>query len=267
MIAQGAQDSAVSAATPGAPSVSSLQQDLEKAQQNLSDLKSRYTPDHPDVVSAQRDVDALQAKVNEADKAAAAAIAKPVDTTKPTHDTPQLAQMRVQLQGVTQAIEDKRREQERIRERLAQVQARVQSSPVVQEQQKELTRDYQTALQFYNELLAKQQNSEMAGDLEKKQQGEQFRVMDPPNLPDKPAFPDPRIFLGGGFALAIMMSLGLTAWLEYRDHSIRNERDIFAFTQLPTLGMIPISAAAIPTGGMKGLLPKKKAKEYASVSE
>ena len=68
---------------------------------------------------------------------------------------------------------------------------------MVEEEYKEVTRDHESALQFYNTLLAKMNESTMATALEHRQEGEQFRVMDAPNLPDEPTFPNPRIFAGG----------------------------------------------------------------------
>jgi capsular polysaccharide biosynthesis protein len=80
--------------------------------------------------------------------------------------------------------------------------------------------------------------SSMATALEQRQQGEQFHVMDAPNLPDTPIFPNPFLFAGGGFAVGLLLGLALAALLEYRDTSLRNERDIWAFTKLPTLAII-----------------------------
>jgi polysaccharide chain length determinant protein (PEP-CTERM system associated) len=223
---------------------SSMQAQLQKLVAEEQDLESRYTPDFPDLARVRRDIEALKKKISDTEKGASApAAANAAVTTKPSlQDTPQLAQMKAQLHLLNRQIEDKRAEQERLRERLAQVQSRVQSSPAVQEQLKQLTRDYQTALQFYNDLLAKKNRSEMAGDLERKQQGQQLRVMDPPNLPDKPAFPNPVIFMGGGVGAGIFLGVALAALLEYRDRTLRNERDVFSFTKLPTLGTIPLSA-------------------------
>ena len=73
-------------------------------------------------------------------------------------------------------------------------QDRISSSPLVQEEYKSLTRDYTTAQTFYDDLLKKMNDSKMATDLEKRQQGEQFRVMDEPNLPDGPSFPKRGVF-------------------------------------------------------------------------
>lgn len=78
----------------------------------------------------------------------------------------------------------------------------------------------------------------MATALEHRQQGEQFRVMDAPNLPDAPSSPNRKIFAGGGLAFGLFLGVLIAALLEYRDTSVRNERDIWAFTKLPTLAIV-----------------------------
>jgi len=83
--------------------------------------------------------------------------------------------------------------------------------------------------------------SKMATDLERRQEGEQFRMLDEPNLPDAPSFPNIWIFSAGGLFLGLFIGLGIAAFQEYKDTSLRNERDVWAFTRLPTLGMIAVS--------------------------
>ena len=62
--------------------------------------------------------------------------------------------------------------------------------------------------------------------------------MDAPNLPEAPTFPNRPAFAGGGLAAGLMLGLLVAGLLEYHDTSLRNERDIFAFTKLPTLAII-----------------------------
>jgi capsular polysaccharide biosynthesis protein len=93
-------------------------------------------------------------------------------------------------------------------------------------------------LQFYNTLLTKMNQSTMATALEHRQQGEQFRVMDAPNLPESPTFPNHMYFAGVGLASGLTLGLLLAALLEYRDKSLRTESDILAFTNLPTLAVV-----------------------------
>jgi capsular polysaccharide biosynthesis protein len=108
----------------------------------------------------------------------------------------------------------------------------------VEEQYKEITRDHQTAVDFYNSLLKKMNDSSMATALEQRQQGEQFRVMDAANLPMSPTYPNRRSFASGGLLAGLFLGLLIAGLLEYRDTSLRNERDIWAFTKLSTLAVI-----------------------------
>ncbi|HEX2918465.1 MAG TPA: GNVR domain-containing protein, partial [Edaphobacter sp.] len=139
-------------------------------------------------------------------------------------------------------------------------QDRISSSPMVLEEYKNITRDYQTAQAFYDDLLKKMNESKMATDLERRQQGEQFSVMDQPNLPDSPTFPKRGVFIGAGFVAGLILGTILVAWREYRDTVMRSERDVWAFTKLPTLGVIAFSMNdpdQPPPGGRWGLGRRK----------
>ena len=153
-------------------------------------------------------------------------------------DSPQLQQLKAQLRAAQQAMVDQKQEQARVVEQVHSYQSRIESSPQVEEEYKQITRDHETALDFYNSLLKKMNESSMATALEQRQQGEQFRVMDAPNLPDSPVFPNRFQFEAGGFASGLLLGLLLAGLLEYRDTSLRNERDIWAFTKLSTLAVI-----------------------------
>ncbi len=215
---------------------------LEERRAHLKDLQAKkkeldalYTPDYPDVVSINREISDLQADIARANVDSAGS---GIASTPSRPDSPQLQELRAQLRGVQQTITSSRLEQADLRKRIGAYESRIAASPMVEEQYKEITRDHDSALKFYNDLLTKMNQSSMATALEHRQQGEQFHVMDAPNLPDEPTFPNPRIFAGGGLVLGIFVGLALAAFYEYRDTAIRNERDVFAFTKLPTLAAI-----------------------------
>jgi polysaccharide chain length determinant protein (PEP-CTERM system associated) len=197
------------------------------------ELENLYTPDHPDVVAISRKIADLKAEI-----AHVPAQSAPGAAAVATPDTPQLQQLKAQLRAAQQSMSVSRQEQARIEQQIRTYESRIESSPMVEEEYKQVTRDHETALQFYNTLLTKMNESSMATALERRQQGEQFSVMDAPNLPDAPTFPDRRIFAAGGLAAGLAFALLIVWLLEYRDTSLRNERDIWAFTKLPTLAMI-----------------------------
>ncbi len=211
------------------------QTELQQLLAQEADLTARYTDDYPDVVSVRRKIAELRAKIAATPPpSTTAAAATPAKTSEPVS----LQQFRLQLKAMDQEIAQKKKDQAAIQSQLHLYQERVASSPEVEEEYKAITRDNQTAQAFYDDLLNKMNQSKMATDLEKRQQGEQFRVMDEPNLPEAPSSPKRTVFVGGGLGMGLALGLLIVALLEYMDTAVRSERDIWAFTKLPTLGVI-----------------------------
>src|SRR3974377_2457254 len=108
-----------------------------------------------------------------------------------------------------------------------------------EQQLKELTRNYQTALENYNDLLKKQEKSELIGDVQSQQEGETFRVLDAPSLPAAPSFPARIAFVGGGLGAGLVLGLGILYLLAMSDKAMYTERDIEVCLKLPVLTLIP----------------------------
>jgi polysaccharide chain length determinant protein (PEP-CTERM system associated) len=208
---------------------------LTALQTQLANLQARYTDDYPDVAKTKNAIAALQKKIADSD----APVANDGKPAKTTSEPAQIAQLRAEVHTTDQVIAEKTREQGKIQQQIKVYQDRVQSSPAVEQQYKELTRDYQTALDFYNELLKKRDQSAMATDLERQQEGEQFKILDPANLPDQPSFPNRPAFALGGLAGGLALGIGIAFILESRDTSFRTERDVEFSLKLPVLAMIP----------------------------
>jgi polysaccharide chain length determinant protein (PEP-CTERM system associated) len=214
-----------------------LDQQLSALQTQLANLQARYTDDYPDVTKTKNDIAALKKQI--AESTAQKAVSEAGKPSKSTLEPTQVAQLRAQLRNLDFVITEKAKEQEQIKQQIKFYQDRVQSTPGVEQQFKELTRGYQTALDSYNELQKKRDESAMAADLERKQQGEQFRVLDPANLPDKPSFPNRPLFAMGGLGGGLALGLGIAFLLEMRDSSLKTERDVEFTLRLPVLAMIP----------------------------
>jgi polysaccharide chain length determinant protein (PEP-CTERM system associated) len=236
MVAQQTHDQQSTEPTAATAVVDERKTELKNLMAQRQTLQALYTPDHPDVVEINRKIADLQAEIKRAAAEPAPTETAPIVANRP--DSPQLQQLKAQLHAAQQAMVDQKQEQARIVEQVRTYESRIESSPQVEEEYKQITRDHETALEFYNSLLKKMNESSMATALEQRQQGEQFRVMDAPNLPDSPIFPNRLKFAAGGFASGLLLGLLLAGLLEYRDTSLRNERDIWAFTKLSTLAVI-----------------------------
>ena len=227
--------------------------ELQRLQTGLAELSAHYTPDYPDVVSTKRQIADLKKEISQnGTPAAAGAGGSSVHV-----DSPVVQQLRAQISAYDDMIQQKRRVQAKIQGQIGSYTGRVQASPLVAAKYKELTRDYETATKNYDNLLTKKNSSQMATELEHQQQGEQFRIMDAANLPDQPTFPNRTRFALGGLAAGICLGLALVAFLEYRDKSLRSERDVWAFTKLPTLGIIALTSGANATSDGRGWFKRR----------
>jgi len=216
-----------------------LELQLAALKNQLISLESKYLPTHPDVIRAKNDIQQLEKKIEEGSQQTTAGT-DPEGRKKPLTEPVPIQQLRAQIYSLNQNIKTKQAQQERTQEQIRVYQSRVQSSPLIEQQFKELTRDYTTAQDFYNDLLKKRTDSEIAQQLEQRQQGETFQVMDEANLPNTPSFPDRVKFtfagVGGGFALGF----GIVLLMELKDKTMRSDLDVEALLNVPVLAMVPI---------------------------
>ena len=213
----------------------SMELQLAALQEQLTGLLTRYTPQHPDVAKLQGQIDQLKLRIAETPKNT------PVDENKGASkiEPPQIQQQRARIRQDIITIADLSKQQEAIQAKIKVLQERVQSTPAIEQEFKEVTRNYQTALEFYNDLLRKRQSSGIAEDLDRQQEGETFKVLDPPSLPAKPSSPKLPLLAGGGFGGGLMLGLSILYLLAISDKSYHTERDVELSLQLPVLTMIP----------------------------
>jgi polysaccharide chain length determinant protein (PEP-CTERM system associated) len=223
-------------------------QQLDALEDQLAGLEARYTPEHPDVVKLKNQIEEFKKRM------AAAPKDEPGHIAVPKTDSLQVQQLRAKLRQDDLNIADLTKRQAQIQDQITRLQGRLQASPVVEQQLKEITRSYQTAQDFYNDLLKKRQQSEMASDLEHQQESEQFRVLDPPSLPDSPSFPKRRYFIGGGLGAGFALAVAIMYLIALLDKSMHTERDVEVCLNLPVLTAVPLldHPTSAPTGLLKG---------------
>jgi len=219
------------------PQPEKIGDEIAKMETQLAALQSRYTSDHPDIIKLKGEIEQLKMKVSQMGAAGKEDSGEEPAVQMP--EPPQILQLRSQVHAYEQAAKNLSSDQDRLREQIRLYQSRIQLSPIVEQEYKQITRDYQTALDFYNDLLKKRNQSGMATDLERRQQGEQFRVMDPANLPEKPTFPNRPLFALGGLGGGLLLGLLLAALLELRDKSLRTELDVEFYLETPALAVVP----------------------------
>jgi uncharacterized protein involved in exopolysaccharide biosynthesis len=187
----------------------------------------------------------------------------------PTINSANLAELRARAKAIDAAIQNNTRQQAELEAQVHSYQSRLEGVPEVEEEYKQLTRDYGQAEDQYQTLLRQIGQAKTATDLEKRQEGEQFRIMDAPSLPDTPSYPKKPLFIIGGLIGGLGIGCLISALLEYKNTALRNERDIWAFTQLPTLAVIAYSGevAHVKVGIFKRLKQKLFTRKHKQLVE
>ncbi len=210
---------------------------LETMKEQLSVLRTRYTEAHPDVIS-------LEAKIRKLEKKLAArktagtggAVSQPSSNRV---NSPAYIEISNQLDSVKREISQLQRELKRLRTEIDTVNAKVENAPMRESELVALTRDYGNLHQNYQNLLDRKIEAQLAENLEMQQQGEQFKVLDPAQLPVKPFKPDRRKILLAGMVLGLGLGVGLALLLDFLGKSYRYVPDVEEDLGLPVLVTIP----------------------------
>ncbi len=215
-----------------------LEKQLSELQTQLLGLQARYTEDHPDVIKTRADIAEVKKKLAEVNKASTDAPDASSEKAS-ANEPPEIRQMRLQVHQYTDLIAAATRDQKRLQQEIGQYQSRVSLSPAIEEQYKQLARDYDNAQKNYQDLLAKKSTADLTVKMNNQSEGERMFILNPANLPDSPSFPNRLLFAAGGLGAGLALGVGLAMWLELRDNSIRTEADAEAALELPLLVAVP----------------------------
>jgi polysaccharide chain length determinant protein (PEP-CTERM system associated) len=236
-----ASASANAAGTGSEPGPVPAARQLEAARTALRNLEMRLKADHPDIRALKRAIRDLE------QKAAAEALQQPVSATASvspadTARQSKLTEYQAESDTIDRRIATKQNEERRLMGAMAGYRARLEAAPGLESELTALMRDYDTLQRTYQTLLAKGQEAKVAANMERRQIGEQFKIIDNARLPQRPTSPNRmRINLLGAL-FGLVVGVGLAALLEYRDSSLRSEEDVLVALSLPVLALVPTMA-------------------------
>jgi len=232
-----AQQLAAWKSSQSATNPQTLEQQLSALQAQLIQLEARYTDDHPDVIKTKADIAKVQSKLDEINRQASNATQ--ANDKASANEPPEIRQLRGQIHQYQSVIEQTAQDQKRLQAQINVYQGRTAMSPGIEEQYKQLSRDYDGAQAFYRDLLTKKSSAELGNNMENQQQGEQMEILSAAGMPTDPSFPNRPLLAGAGFGVGLGLGILLAIWLEFSDRSIRSEKDVAAAMDLPMLISVP----------------------------
>ena len=214
------QEMALSPSGQAGGTYESQQEALVRA---LESLRTKYTESHPDVVAAKNRLANLERNKK----------------TYGVKTDPRFRELQNQMAITDLQIRRFADEERNIAGQMGQYRARIEQSPAREQEMASLMREYQSTRDTHERLMKKSQEAQQAENLEKKQKGEQFRVIDPARLPEKPFSPDiPKILLISLLA-GLGCGLGLAFVREQMDRSFHDAGDVEIALGLRVLATIP----------------------------
>jgi len=251
--ALGQIDTSVAMTSPGGSGISVTPADTAAARlnllrQELAMAQTRFSDKYPDVVQLKEQIRVLEQKV-ETEKQAAQALPKSVAHAskrgaggrelRTPPENAYVQSLMTQLDQATVEAKTTSEEMQNINAQIATVTRRLDSTPKREQELVLLTRDYDTTRELFKSLLTKRGEANMAAELEQKQQGESFRVIEPARLPERPAGPNRFRLLLVGLALAIGAAGAAVVLAEQVDTSFRRVDEVRSTLPLPVLSAIP----------------------------
>jgi polysaccharide chain length determinant protein (PEP-CTERM system associated) len=234
-------------------STQALDKVLRDLRLQIQNLRTRYTDDHPDIVALKDEIAKTEVlrKQNEAEiasnqqagkssNAIDLSAAEGVQRGSPTA----IMQLQSQLKANELEIQNEQQHAKDLESQTAAYQGRLNLTPETEQELGVVSRGYDEAKFNYNSLLQKQTQSQLATSLGQQHQGQQFRIIDPPKLPDKPSAPNRFLISLCGLAFGAVLGVGIATFLELTDVRYRREKDLEGI--LPARMLVGIPRLSTP---------------------
>jgi polysaccharide chain length determinant protein (PEP-CTERM system associated) len=208
--------------------------DIQALRDQLAYLEARYTSIHPDIIRLKETIATLeQGSANKEANSVSEELSSELNRIDP--------RVKRQLMDIEQEIEIYRKQIEETKSVMSQYQKKVEETPKRQQELISLNRDYGNLHGLYNSLLNRKLEAEISVSMERKQQGEQFKIIDPAKSPTVPVEPDITKILIFILALGLGIGGGLTYFVEIMDTSFKTPEEVEKDLQMPVMMSIPIS--------------------------
>lgn len=213
-----------------------VEMQLTSARSNLQTLKQRYAAEHPDVKAAEAEITRLEQRLADL----------PEENTNTQTQTasgstnPVYIEVSAKIDATEREIGRLRERQADLREKLAEYENRVYQTNQVQRAYQDLTRDRENKLAKYQELRAKQLEAELAQTLETENKGENFTLIEPPQVSNEAEKPNRKKLIVFGFAGSIGAGVGLGILIEMLFGGVRGYTQISRVVGKPPIVVIPL---------------------------
>lgn len=227
-----------------------MERDIRAMEDALAVARQQYTDDYPGVKSLKSRLDLARSKKADiekeeaAAKAAAPAAAAPVQNRQLALEIQNADGNILRLESASRQrvleVEDLDKQIKQTQAAISKIQAEISSTPLGEQQYSDLLRERDIAKTKYVDLDARLNTAQISKDLENRGQGERLEILDPASLPQTPSEPKRPLVIGLGAGLGLLLGVVIAGAREMKDTSLKNLKDVRAYTQMAILGSVPL---------------------------
>lgn len=224
--------------------LAAIDQQLDTLRKQLANLRTRYTDRYPEVQNVISEIARTERerKALAGNPGSTSGNRANTNASRPfTQGVPTTSQLQLQSQLQANQTEIANREQTvaSLKRRIDAYQNRLNNEPIVAQQLADLTRGYEQSKDNFNDLLKKENESQMATRMEHLQAGERFTVLDPPDLPIKPYFPNRLKMCAGGIGAGIVLGAIVVFLFEFLDDRLYSDKELRELIPAAVISEIP----------------------------
>ena len=234
-----------------------------EAEGQLAALRETYKEEYPNIRQLRAQIDTLKkerdrlekdevASQQQAQQQDAAKAAEPPKKVISAQVARALEDIKMQINSVETAIrtkdldiKERMKQMLEVQQKIQMFQSRIEVSPINQQKYIALMRDYDLAKEKYDEMSKRKALSETASNMEDRKAGENLEVLDPASLPESPTEPNRLIIAAIGTGIGFIVGVFLAGARELKDTSLKNLKDVRAYTNLAVLSSIPLLENAL----------------------
>jgi polysaccharide chain length determinant protein (PEP-CTERM system associated) len=196
--------------------------DPDALQAELARLQARYTDKHPDIIKIKQQLKDLEAQ----------GISKSASPAAPRREPIQVSDARREIDNIIADIG-------RLQAEILVYERRVEVTPKKEQELMKLQRDYENLQESYSSLLNRKLEADISVNMERKQKGEQFRVLDTARLPKRPVKPNMQMLFLMTIAAGLGIGGGIIFLLEYMNAGFRSPKEVELTLDLPMIALLP----------------------------
>jgi uncharacterized protein involved in exopolysaccharide biosynthesis len=242
---------AAAAAAPKCERMQETDRDIRNLEDSLAAALQRFTEEYPDVKSLRSRLDIARKRreqlvQEEADarKNGATPVVQPTAVRQARMDVLEIDGniQRLESASASKDLEVSQYDTQlkQVQGSMARLEGQINSAPLGEQQYSDLLRERDLAKDKYVSLSAKLNQAQISQDLENRGQGDKLELLDPPSVPQTPTEPKRPLVIGMGAGLGLLLGVVIAGAREMKDTSLKNLKDVRAYTQLTILGSVPL---------------------------